>query len=159
MHNEGGAAIASSVMADNPKFGTNIWVVDEMYREYLADPNSVSESWKEFFSDYEPAGRMPPGGNGGQARVAEKPAEKPAEEPEAKAEQPKTERDGQVPEGATRLRGVASTIARNMQASLDMPTATSIRVVPAWSARPRMCTSAWTYPAIAFTTPIRLPVS
>jgi len=33
-------------------FGANSWLVDEMYGQYLADPESVSESWREFFSDY-----------------------------------------------------------------------------------------------------------
>jgi 2-oxoglutarate dehydrogenase complex dehydrogenase (E1) component-like enzyme len=37
------------------EFGANYWVVEEMYRDYLADPNSVSESWREFFSDYTPS--------------------------------------------------------------------------------------------------------
>ena len=29
-------------------FGTNAWLVEEMYESYLADPESVSESWREF---------------------------------------------------------------------------------------------------------------
>jgi pyruvate/2-oxoglutarate dehydrogenase complex dihydrolipoamide acyltransferase (E2) component len=36
-----------------------------------------------------------------------------------------------VPQGAKQLRGAAALIAENMQASLEVPTATSIRVVPA----------------------------
>jgi multifunctional 2-oxoglutarate metabolism enzyme len=99
--------------AETATFGTNVWVVDEMYREYLADPDSVGESWKEFFSDYKPAAPTPPKVDG----KAEKPA----------AAKP----DGKVPKDAVRLRGVASTIATNMQQSLSMPTATSIRAVPA----------------------------
>ena len=35
-----------------PDFGTNSWLVDEMYAQYLSDTESVSESWREFFSDY-----------------------------------------------------------------------------------------------------------
>ncbi|MEY4231687.1 MAG: putative 2-oxoglutarate dehydrogenase component, partial [Actinomycetota bacterium] len=34
-----------------PGFGANSWLVDEMYAEFLTDPESVSESWREFFSD------------------------------------------------------------------------------------------------------------
>ena len=42
-------------MADSSShFGANYWLVDEIYREYLADPDSVGESWKEFFADYRP---------------------------------------------------------------------------------------------------------
>ena len=36
--------------------GPNAWVVDEMYEQFLADPQSVSESWREFFADYRPDG-------------------------------------------------------------------------------------------------------
>src|SRR6516165_6047228 len=36
-------------------FGPNAWLVDDMYDRFLADPNSVSESWREFFADYRPA--------------------------------------------------------------------------------------------------------
>ncbi|HEY7703397.1 MAG TPA: hypothetical protein VID03_01040, partial [Acidimicrobiia bacterium] len=35
-------------------FGPNIWLVDEVYRQYLEDPESVSEAWQEFFEDYRP---------------------------------------------------------------------------------------------------------
>jgi 2-oxoglutarate dehydrogenase complex dehydrogenase (E1) component-like enzyme len=36
-------------------FGPNAWLVDDMYDRYVVDPSSVSESWREFFSDYRPA--------------------------------------------------------------------------------------------------------
>ena len=36
-------------------FGSNEWLVDEMYERYLADPNSVEANWQEFFSGYRPA--------------------------------------------------------------------------------------------------------
>src|ERR687898_47364 len=32
--------------------GPNAWLVDEMYEQYLDDPSSVSESWRDFFADY-----------------------------------------------------------------------------------------------------------
>jgi multifunctional 2-oxoglutarate metabolism enzyme len=32
--------------------GPNAWLVDEMYEQYLAEPTSVSESWRDFFADY-----------------------------------------------------------------------------------------------------------
>ena len=34
--------------------GANAWIVDEMYRDYLDNPESVSESWREFFVGYRP---------------------------------------------------------------------------------------------------------
>ena len=33
--------------------GPNAWLVDEMYEQYRTDPTSVSESWQEFFHDYQ----------------------------------------------------------------------------------------------------------
>ncbi|HLI43666.1 MAG TPA: hypothetical protein VKU92_04280, partial [Acidimicrobiales bacterium] len=42
-------------------FGANAWLVEEMYEAYLADPTSVSESWREFFADYRSASRTAPG--------------------------------------------------------------------------------------------------
>lgn len=35
--------------------GSNVGYVDELYARYLADPASVSEAWREFFADYQPA--------------------------------------------------------------------------------------------------------
>src|SRR5699024_3185314 len=33
--------------------GPNAWLVDEMYEQYLNNPGSVSESWRDFFADYQ----------------------------------------------------------------------------------------------------------
>ena len=48
-----------------PTFGPNAWLVEDMYDRYLADPTSVSDSWREFFADY----RAPDGAGSGR-RVA-----------------------------------------------------------------------------------------
>ena len=37
-------------------FGANAWLVDEMFEQFRRDPLSVSESWREFFEGYKPAG-------------------------------------------------------------------------------------------------------
>ena len=42
-------------------FGPNVGLVEEIYRQWLEDPSSVSESWQDFFDDYKPA---PPCGVG-----------------------------------------------------------------------------------------------
>ena len=34
-------------------FGANSWLVEEMFEQFVADPASVSESWQEFFADYQ----------------------------------------------------------------------------------------------------------
>ena len=44
-----------------PGFGANSWLVEEMYEQFRADPDSVAEAWQEFFEDYKPAHR---GGDG-----------------------------------------------------------------------------------------------
>ncbi|MEZ0090484.1 multifunctional oxoglutarate decarboxylase/oxoglutarate dehydrogenase thiamine pyrophosphate-binding subunit/dihydrolipoyllysine-residue succinyltransferase subunit [Streptacidiphilus sp. EB129] len=33
-------------------FGPNEWLVDEIYQQYLQDPNSVDRAWWDFFADY-----------------------------------------------------------------------------------------------------------
>ncbi len=37
-------------------FGANAWLVDDMFEQYRRDPQSVSESWRDFFQDYRPGG-------------------------------------------------------------------------------------------------------
>jgi multifunctional 2-oxoglutarate metabolism enzyme len=123
------------------QFGTNFWLVDEMYRQYLADPESVGESWQEFFSDYTPgwdtSAVSNDRGTGRTAREDERTPEAPAAPPSSKDQRPSPPQDAgastgsAVPEGAKPIRGVASAIAENMESSLTVPTATSIREVPA----------------------------
>ncbi len=35
-------------------FGSNQWLVDELYQRYQADPGSVDQAWWSFFADYQP---------------------------------------------------------------------------------------------------------
>ncbi|HEX2030577.1 MAG TPA: multifunctional oxoglutarate decarboxylase/oxoglutarate dehydrogenase thiamine pyrophosphate-binding subunit/dihydrolipoyllysine-residue succinyltransferase subunit [Actinomycetota bacterium] len=63
---------------------------------------------------------------------AEEPAKEPAEEPREKpAEEPAEARKPATEPSAEPLKGIAATIARNMETSLGVPTATSFRTVPA----------------------------
>ncbi|MYH97739.1 MAG: multifunctional oxoglutarate decarboxylase/oxoglutarate dehydrogenase thiamine pyrophosphate-binding subunit/dihydrolipoyllysine-residue succinyltransferase subunit [Acidimicrobiia bacterium] len=94
--------------------GQNAWLVDEMHRQYLDDPKSVSESWRDFFSDYRPD-RVLTDTAAPVARLQAVPD--PAETAEPLPGDP--------------LRGAAARIAQNMEASLAIPTATSFREVPA----------------------------
>ncbi|SFW66415.1 multifunctional oxoglutarate decarboxylase/oxoglutarate dehydrogenase thiamine pyrophosphate-binding subunit/dihydrolipoyllysine-residue succinyltransferase subunit [Amycolatopsis australiensis] len=64
-----------------------------------------------------------------EPKPAAKPEPKPAPKPAAKAE-PKAEAKKEEPE-SKQLRGAAAAIAKNMDASLSVPTATSVRAVPA----------------------------
>ena len=112
-----------------PEFGTNSWIVEEMYRDYLADPSSVAESWRDFFSDYRPGGGAAAGTVTAPSRRDAPPA--PREQPAPAADRGSSNGKVELPEGAQPIRGVASTIAENMNASRAMPTATSLRDVPA----------------------------
>ncbi|MEU6401247.1 multifunctional oxoglutarate decarboxylase/oxoglutarate dehydrogenase thiamine pyrophosphate-binding subunit/dihydrolipoyllysine-residue succinyltransferase subunit [Streptomyces sp. NPDC046985] len=185
-------------------FGANEWLVDEIYQQYLQDPNSVDRAWWDFFADYKPgaaaaASSAPSGaaaaGAAGtaatsqqapaaparpaqQALAAAQPAAAPAApaqpaaapaqaaaapaQPAAKAQpaaapaqpaakaQPaqapapakpaaapakpaaKAQPAAEAPAGPemVTLRGPSAAVAKNMNASLELPTATSVRAVP-----------------------------
>ncbi|MCB0999236.1 MAG: multifunctional oxoglutarate decarboxylase/oxoglutarate dehydrogenase thiamine pyrophosphate-binding subunit/dihydrolipoyllysine-residue succinyltransferase subunit [Acidimicrobiales bacterium] len=59
-------------------FGANSWLVDEMYGQYVSDPESVSESWREFFSDYRGAGTQVANGTTASATDAPNPPASPS---------------------------------------------------------------------------------
>ncbi len=114
--------------------GPNAWLVDEMYEDYLADPASVSDSWREFFADYKrdidaPAGRP----EGATAAVGATPAGAGATAPTAAAVQAAVPVPPVEPgeDMGDPLRGAAARIVANMEVSLRVPTATSFREVPA----------------------------
>ncbi|WP_227462509.1 2-oxoglutarate dehydrogenase E1 subunit family protein, partial [Desertimonas flava] len=50
-------------------FGANSWLVDEMHEQFLDDPQSVSESWREFFEGYR--GRAGAAADGAPAKPAD----------------------------------------------------------------------------------------
>jgi 2-oxoglutarate dehydrogenase E1 component len=87
--------------------------VDDLYDRYLADPNSVAESWREFFVDYQRS-TLPSVATSAPSIVPAAPTA------------PLT-----LDAEATPLRGAAARIVTNMNASLAVPTATSVRTVSA----------------------------
>ncbi|MEU2055300.1 multifunctional oxoglutarate decarboxylase/oxoglutarate dehydrogenase thiamine pyrophosphate-binding subunit/dihydrolipoyllysine-residue succinyltransferase subunit [Streptomyces bungoensis] len=155
-------------------FGPNEWLVDEIYQQYLQDPNSVDRAWWDFFADYKPgapaasapAGTAAAGAAGTtptappaqpaapapaapapapaapqQAAPAPAPAAKPAAAAPAKPAQPAQAPAQPKPKPApataspdgpeyVTLRGPSAAVAKNMNASLELPTATSVRAVP-----------------------------
>jgi 2-oxoglutarate decarboxylase len=126
---------------DNPlaDFGPNEWIVEDMYQRYLADPTSVDAAWHDFFADYKPAlDTVSPPTATPPAKAAAAPAA-PAPAPTAPAEgrpaegRPAKAAPAKAPAGATTtvLRGVAARVVANMDQSLTVPTATSVRAVPA----------------------------
>jgi multifunctional 2-oxoglutarate metabolism enzyme len=117
----------------NADFGANEWLVDELYQRYLADPGSVDRAWWSFFADYKPvrateyaagpvAAPAAPGTTAGPAKPAAA-AVPPAQA--SPAVPPPSDAD------LSKLRGAAARTALNMAASLTVPTATSVRAVPA----------------------------
>ncbi len=82
-----------------------------MYDRFLADPSSVVESWREFFADYQRSTLPTVASNTVTTTTPARPVTIDAE--------------------ATPLRGAAARIVTNMNASLAVPTATSVRTVAA----------------------------
>jgi 2-oxoglutarate dehydrogenase E1 component len=167
------------------EFGPNWWLVDEIYQQYLRDPESVDRAWWDFFADYQPseaaAGQEDQGtesqqqavkdtttnGAEGPAMVPTQPATTapaPTEEQRRPSQAPAPSRPAappapsihqlektqlQVPREPTTapapapsgeaaaaadralLKGPAARVVQNMAASLEVPTATSVRAVPA----------------------------
>ncbi|BBY93158.1 multifunctional 2-oxoglutarate metabolism enzyme [Mycobacterium gallinarum] len=149
----------AAVSSPSP-FGQNEWLVEEMYRKFREDPSSVDPSWHEFLVDYSPEPTTDSQTGNGQRTAAPvappepapapppKPAESKAEsKPEAKPKEqssaPKAEAKSEPApkpkpapapaEGSDSqvLRGAAAAVVKNMSASLEVPTATSVRAIPA----------------------------
>ena len=134
-------------------FGPNQWLVDELYQRYQSDPGSVDRAWWNFFADYQPSPADPgpaqkaarrrqprrprprprPGDRTAARRAGAAPRARPHRRPPRRP--PAAPPPGTVapPPGAheARLRGTAARTAQNMTASLSVPTATSVRAMPA----------------------------
>ncbi len=128
-----------------------------MYEQFVDDPSSVSESWREFFADYRSqapsvaaaaatstevqavveAYRSDGGiGNGNGASTAPAapapaPTSAPTPAPAAAAPSTETAASPTEDEPGKPIRGAGAAIAANMERSLSVPTATSFRNVPA----------------------------
>ncbi|SDZ37631.1 2-oxoglutarate decarboxylase [Saccharopolyspora shandongensis] len=147
-------------MSSSPasQFGPNEWLIEEMYEQFLNDPTSVDSAWHEFFADYKPGqaatentaaaaaaaaptttatatrpsetnGQVPPA-----AAATAPPASKPAAAPKPSPQQAAKAAPVKEPQAGgdvKTLRGAAAAIAKNMDQSLTVPTATSVRAVPA----------------------------
>lgn len=147
-------------------FGTNEWIVEDMREAYLADPASVPQSWREFFSENPQylAGQSPatpskplsasvgvqiPGATTASASrrpvLASEDVSRsdlpPAPTAQFKsptspyaynqAHSDASETTNGVVESVDTLKGASARTAKNMEASLQIPTATSARAIPA----------------------------
>jgi 2-oxoglutarate decarboxylase len=104
------------------ELGPNSGLVEELYQRYLENPSSVDEHWRTFF-----AGESPPP-NGERTPVAASPAPPPAAAPVTAPRPGPLVLEGDEP---APLRGAAARTVENMEASLSVPTATSVRAMPA----------------------------
>jgi 2-oxoglutarate decarboxylase len=125
-------------------YGANTAFIEDLYERYRANPDSVSASWREFFHDYEPrfeeefeedAEEQRVAAAGSVAVPVQQPSNPATQQPIPATPQPTpvaTPRPAPVPTNQTSvpLRGAAGKIAQNMETSLTIPTATSIRNIP-----------------------------
>lgn len=118
-------------------FGPNSALVEELYNQYLEDPSSVPAHWKDYFDEVE--GEATPeelkskaeiSGNGEPAVTAKPEPQRQQKAKKEKEREPAEE--AEVPKGfkLEKIKGVSSKIAENMDESLEVPTATSMRVLP-----------------------------
>jgi len=133
-------------------FGPNEWLVDEIYQQFLVDRSSVDPAWWDFFTDYIPTDHA------GSEIVAAAEAAREAGRVHSAAFEAELDRaaadPGSPPPPPTRvtpsaptlvpqktialapavepaaLKGAAARVVSNMEASLTVPTATSVRAVP-----------------------------
>ncbi|HKI44206.1 MAG TPA: 2-oxo acid dehydrogenase subunit E2, partial [Balneolales bacterium] len=119
-------------------FGPNTALVEELYNQYKDSPESVPDHWKSYFNeleskaadgnlDFETAVIEPPKTNGhAETLTPEAPAapQKPKPSPPKKEKKPEPETEYE------RLKGVATKVVENMEESLELPTATSLRTIP-----------------------------
>jgi 2-oxoglutarate dehydrogenase E1 component len=130
-------------------FGANEWLVAEMYAQWLENPDSVDRSWIPILERYQ---QTQSGAQVTQSAVASAPAPAVTEAitmPIAKAtdtgsftapvpadlpatgSMPIVVQEEEAQAEVNILRGMAKTLASNMDASLSVPTATSVRQLPA----------------------------
>ncbi len=118
--------------ATNDLFRTmNAGFVQAMYEQYLRDPASVDEEWRQLFENggkgLEPIQEQAIGR--GQSAMGHAPVDAQAA---PVAHSPSPSASSPTPPGAPQpLRGAAARLVANMEQSLTVPTATSFRDVPA----------------------------
>ena len=107
-------------------FGANASYVQGLLARYQQDPRSVDESWQDYFADLL--------SSNGQAQTDVAAAVPPKTEMRASASVPVENKRSQAPEqkpdNSKPITGPAKKIVENMEQSLTVPTATSVRSMP-----------------------------
>jgi 2-oxoglutarate dehydrogenase E1 component len=120
-------------------FGPNSALVEELFNQYKEDPTSVPNHWRQYFDEIEGVNTSQElkeeAGNATNGAPSAPPVISKSEEqqPVAKeAPKKKEEREIQLPAGTKleKIKGVSSKIVENMDQSLEIPTATSVRTLP-----------------------------
>jgi 2-oxoglutarate dehydrogenase E1 component len=130
-------------------YGANSWLVEEMYEKYKQNPDSVDKAWWPILENYQSTqGAVAPSPTVANptvsdsttsipvvaktTRVEAKPAPIPAQAPITESIAIVSESsDEDAQDQVTALKGMAKTLAANMDLSLQIPTATSVRALPA----------------------------
>jgi len=110
-----------------------------MYQQYLDNKNAVDPAWWEFFADYTPTDYSPVRSTSAAApptpTASLLPAATPSDTPSPTSrETPAPTAAAATPTplaGAEKLKGASARVVTNMEASLMIPTATSVRAIPA----------------------------
>ena len=109
-------------------FGPNEWLVDEIYQQFVTDKLSVDPAWWEFFEGYSPSDQSPL--KAPVTNPVATPAAAPVANPKGTTSTAMATTTATTT-ATTALKGPAARVVTNMEASLSVPTATSVRSVPA----------------------------
>ncbi|MFD5599535.1 multifunctional oxoglutarate decarboxylase/oxoglutarate dehydrogenase thiamine pyrophosphate-binding subunit/dihydrolipoyllysine-residue succinyltransferase subunit [Leucobacter sp. NPDC058333] len=129
-------------------FGANAWLVDELWKQFQVDKNAVDRSWwpvlEKYGADQSAAATPTAPVTGGApatspittptqpartTKAAPRVAPIPADAPSARGA--KVEQTAPEADRVTPLKGMARTLSKNMDQSISVPTATSVRTIPA----------------------------
>ena len=145
-------------MSTSNIFGPNAWLIDEQFQQYSKDPSSVDKEWRDYFEangapkskaqakeaaekPSKPAAKKTEGTSTARKQEAretnvEKSVAK-AQEKSAKAKQSVKKSESPLDRIADykggeerQLKGMFKAIAKNMEESLEIPTATTVRDMP-----------------------------
>lgn len=156
----GDPAVSSRVTgvgtSSEDEFGANEWLVEELYEQFKVDRNAVDREWWPILEAYgagagapaapaaptatpsggpahPPTAPIPVVGQQPVARTTARPAAPapiPADQPVSKPANGDDQREAEE-DRVTVLKGMTKTLAKNMDESLTVPTATSVRTIPA----------------------------
>ena len=108
------------------KFGANASYVEDLYNRYKSDPSLVDESWQTYFND------LLSGNSSGVPAKTTAASEPPPVTSTPPPTETKKKTETKIREGVEvkPIFGPSKAIVKNMEESLTVPTATSVRRIP-----------------------------